>query len=107
MTRLAGIDAERARAQEDLRQRVRADLRVELETLEAFPAWIFGSLTRPGRFRAWSDVDVAFDSLPGGWTLYGLTAWLAERLGRRVDILVLSECRFRPKIEREGELWTA
>ena len=107
MTRLAEIEAERAAEREGLRQRVLAHLHAEIEAVGGFPVWVFGSLTRPGRFRSSSDVDVAFEALPSGWSLYGLTAWLAERLGRRVDVVLLGESRLRAKIEREGERWTA
>jgi hypothetical protein len=30
-----------------------------------------------------------------------------ERLERPVDVLLLNRCRFREKIFREGEVWTA
>jgi len=30
---------------------------------------------------------------------------LAEEMGRPVDIILLSECRFRDRIAREGEIW--
>lgn len=77
-----------------------------MREVHALPAIVFGSLTREGRFQDGSDVDVALERLPEGWTLYGLTAWLAEQVGRPVDVVLLSECRFRERIEREGETWT-
>ena len=43
---------------------------------------------------------------PAGMSLYQFTALLAEEMGRRVDIVLLPECRFRERIEREGETWT-
>ena len=36
-----------------------------------------------------------------------LTSELMERLERPVDVLLLNRCRFREKILREGEVWTA
>jgi hypothetical protein len=36
-----------------------------------------------------------------------LTSELMERLERPVDVLLLNRCRFRGKILREGEVWTA
>ena len=39
-------------------------------------------------------------------SLYQLISRLAERLGRRVDVLLLHESRFQDKILREGETWT-
>ena len=67
---------------------------------------VFGSLVRPGRFNEQSDVDLALESEPVGMSVYQLCSLLAERLGRRVDVLLLSESRFRDKILKEGETWT-
>lgn len=39
-------------------------------------------------------------------SVYQLTSLLAERLGRRVDVVLLPEYRFRDRIVREGEKWT-
>jgi predicted nucleotidyltransferase len=39
-------------------------------------------------------------------SVYQLIAQLSERLGRSVDVLLLSESRLRDKILREGETWT-
>jgi hypothetical protein len=36
-----------------------------------------------------------------------LTSELMERMDRPVDVLLLSRRRFREKILREGEIWTA
>ncbi len=67
---------------------------------------VFGSLTQPGVFNDCSDVDLALETEPAGMSLYQLTALLAEEVGRPVDVVLLSECRFRQKILREGEVWT-
>ena len=56
--------------------------------------------------REHSDVDVAFESEPSGLSLYQLSSLLAERLGRKVDLVLLADCRFRDKILREGQTWT-
>ncbi len=68
---------------------------------------VFGSLTKPGVFNDGSDVDVALELEPPGLNLWRLTAELMERLDRRVDVVLLPGCRFRDKILREGEAWTA
>ena len=70
------------------------------------PVTVFGSLTRAGRFTESSDVDLALESEPTSMSIYQLIAQLSERLGRRVDVALLSECRLKDKIIREGELWT-
>jgi predicted nucleotidyltransferase len=51
-------------------------------------------------------VDLALAAEPPGSSVYQLIAQLSERLGRRVDVLLLSESRLRDKILREGEAWT-
>lgn len=60
--------------------------------------WLFGSPLEPGRFHAASDVDLAVESLPAGFSLYTLMALLDEELGRPVDVVVLPESRLRGKI---------
>lgn len=68
--------------------------------------WVYGSLTKPGRFREWSDVDVALEVDPPGMSIYMFASLLAERCGRMVDVCILSETRLEPGIRREGEAWT-
>lgn len=67
---------------------------------------VFGSPAKPDRFTENSDVDLGLESEPPGMSLYLLASLLAERLGRRVDVVLLPESRFRDKILREGETWT-
>ena len=107
MTTLQQMTEERAARTERLRLTVREDLRVALrEILPGTPVTVFGSLTHPGRFTDASDVDLALAAEPIGSSVYQLIAQLSERLGRRVDVMLLSESRFRDKILREGETWT-
>jgi predicted nucleotidyltransferase len=68
---------------------------------------VFGSLTRPGVFNDRSDVDLALETEPPGCSSLRLMGELSERLERPVDVILLSNCRFREKILREGEVWTA
>lgn len=101
------MEAERLRERECLRAAVRQQLREVLaRTIPGQRVLVFGSLTRPGRFSENSDVDIALEAEPAGMSLYLLTGLLAELLGRRVDVVLLPECRFRDKILREGETWT-
>jgi predicted nucleotidyltransferase len=86
-----------------MRQRLLTALR---ELVPGRKVILFGSLVKPGRFSDGSDVDLALDAEPTSLSVYQLTSLLAENLGRPVDVLVLSECRFRDKILREGETWT-
>lgn len=107
MTLLQQMDAERYNRRETLRRDVRQCLLRALTELRAVQtAIVFGSLVKPGRFSEKSDVDVALEAEPAGMTTNLLTSLLAERLGRPVDVVMLSECRFRDRILREGETWT-
>lgn len=99
---------ERRRAEQE-RLRIREELKRALhELLPGHRCWLYGSITAAGRFRDWSDVDLAVDELPAsGPSLYLLTSLLSERVGRPVDLVVIGETRLREKILREGELWIA
>jgi len=107
MTLLQQMETERLQNRERLRLEMRRELQAALgELVPARKVIVFGSLAKPGRFTENSDIDVAFESEPTGVSRCQLTSLLAERLGRRVDVVLLPECRFRNKILREGETWT-
>ena len=107
MTLLHRLNHERAERNEVLRLEVRQRLRKVLRQLApADEVVVFGSLAKPYRFTDTSDVDLALTAEPRGMSLYQLTGLLAEQMGRPVDVVLLSECRFRDRIVREGELWT-
>ena len=100
-------DAARTRAREVLRMRVREDLRRHLtELLPGSKVIVFGSLTGREQFHRNSDIDLALEQLPEGWSIYGLTGELTERMGRPVDVVLLGRSRLAGKIRREGEAWT-
>jgi predicted nucleotidyltransferase len=106
-TLLQKLDSERRDRRESLRNETRKRLRIALkEILPAPTVIVFGSITKPGRFSESSDVDVALEREPEKMSIYQLTAQLSERLGRPVDVVILSQCRFRDRIFREGETWT-
>ena len=106
-TLLKRLETERRERREELRQAFRAGLRDALrELLPEAPVRLFGSITQPYRFSEHSDVDLALDAEVPGVSIYQLISLLSERLGRRVDVLLLTECRFRDKIIAQGELWT-
>lgn len=107
MTLLRQIEQERLQRRENLRAQVRQQLWQALsQFLPGQTVVLFGSLTAPRKFAETSDVDLALAAEPATLSLYQLTSLLAERLGRRVDVVLLPECRFRDKILREGETWT-
>jgi predicted nucleotidyltransferase len=87
---------------DDTRRRLRSAL---AELIPGERVLVFGSLTRPGVFNDASDVDLALEREPPGVSVGRLMADLEERLGRRVDVVLLDTCRFRDRIRREGEAW--
>jgi predicted nucleotidyltransferase len=106
MTPLQQMNRQRAERNEALRVEVRERLRSVLRRLVPVDqVVVFGSLTKPHRFTNTSDIDIALETEPMETSLYQLTALLAEEMGRPVDIILLSECRFRDRIAREGEIW--
>lgn len=101
------MNEERAARNERLRASVREELRSALkEVLPGTAVMVFGSLTQAGRFTDASDIDLALAAEPTSMSIYQLIAQLSGRLGRRVDVTLLAESRFREKILREGETWT-
>jgi predicted nucleotidyltransferase len=106
MTLLQQLNRQRAERREALRLEVRQRLRSVLRQLApADQVVVFGSLAKPYRFTDTSDIDIALKTEPSGMSLYQLTGLLAEQMGRSVDIVLLSGCRFRERIVREGEIW--
>jgi len=108
---LSLLEAEAARRKaRDEAERLQTRRRLEegLEKIAGLGAtWIYGSIVKPGKFGRYSDVDVAFESLPRGVSLYLLQSLLSEAVGREVDVCLLSETRLREKIVREGERFVA
>lgn len=92
-------------------ERARLEVRSQLaEALaDALPKgtrlWVYGSLVVKDRFREWSDVDLALEDDPPGMSIYLLSSVLAERVGRSVDVCLLSETRLAAVIQERGELW--
>lgn len=69
-------------------------------------AYIFGSVTKAGRFHAKSDVDIAVEQIDSPRYFEAMSEFY-NRLGREVDLVELDKCHFAHKIQREGLLWIA
>ena len=107
MTLLEQMERQRYQNRERLRCEERRHLREVLDqTIPGLRVFVFGSLVKPGRFTEESDIDLALEFEPPGMTVYQLISLLGERMGRRVDVLLLEACRFKDRVLREGELWT-
>ena len=99
-------DERRRQRREQIREHVRRRLKEALHQLApGEQVLLFGSVTRPYAFHERSDVDKAFIEEPKKSSRYGLQAKLEEMIHYPVDLVILAECRFREKIEREGEAW--
>ena len=86
---------------------VRVNLRNALDRhLPGITVWVYGSLAKPARFNAHSDVDLAVCDLPPGMTIEYLQSLLSRDVGREVDVCLLKSTRLREAILREGEQWT-
>ena len=102
---------ERKRREADDNERARREILVALRAalVRLAPGtvlWVYGSVTRPGGFGSYSDVDIAFESLPPGRSLYAMQSLLSAACGRELDVCFLDESRLAGKIMREGERWT-
>ena len=67
-------------------------------------AYLFGSLTRPYRFRADSDVDVAVEQV-NPERFFEAIASLSEAVERDVDLIELAKCHFADRVRQQGVQW--
>lgn len=68
-------------------------------------AYIFGSILRYGCFHEQSDIDIAVEEInPEDYCT--VISLLQQYLGREVDVIMLDNCHFAPKIRDTGLLWT-
>lgn len=68
-------------------------------------AYLFGSLTRPYRFTARSDVDLAVEAIDPE-RFFQAIAELSEQVEREVDLVELSKCLFADRIRQQGIVWS-
>lgn len=93
---------------EDLRRNMLEKLKKALEKIAAEvqfdEVYIFGSITKPGRFGEESDVDVGFFGLKDE-DFFRMMSCLSVELDWEVDIIQLEGHRLTEKIKREGIRW--
>ena len=99
--------ARKRRERETLRLAVQARA---LQLLDKSPvaldeAILFGSVVRPGRFSAHSDVDVAVPDLEPR-DFFTLMGHLEEGLEREINLVPIDTCHFADTIRRTGLRWT-
>ena len=99
--------ARKRREREALRVAVQARA---LELLDESPveldeAILFGSVVRPGRFDARSDIDIAVPDLEPR-DFFTLMGHLEEGLEREITLVPLKTCHFADSIRRTGLRWS-
>ncbi|MGI0480763.1 nucleotidyltransferase family protein [Geminocystis sp. CENA526] len=68
-------------------------------------AYIFGSVTKEGRFHENSDIDIAIEDIyPEKYCL--AISLLSTYLERDVDLIKLDQCHFSQRIRQTGIVWT-
>lgn len=94
----------RKRAREAERTAARLS-RILVDQYGAAEVWLFGSLVRPGRFRAHSDIDLAATGLPKS-AYFQLLSRLNATSAFTVDLVDLDGCApwLADAIRREGKL---
>ncbi|MEN3185325.1 MAG: nucleotidyltransferase domain-containing protein [Atribacterota bacterium] len=83
-------------------------LKKALETIAAEiqfdEAYVFGSITKPGRFGNESDIDVEFSGLRHE-DFFRMMSFLSMELGWEVTIIQLEGRRLAEKVKTEGIRW--
>lgn len=67
-------------------------------------AYIFGSITRTGKYHPGSDVDIALSGL-NKFDYYAFVGDISELLNKQVDVVLLEECSFSRSILEKGIRW--
>ena len=100
---------QKAETQETVRRKVLQSVYQALDQLSDVYSWddafIFGSVTQPGRFFGASDIDIGIRGLDR-FLLYEFIGKISMLLDRDVDVVRLEECRFAEKITSKGIQWT-
>lgn len=73
--------------------------------VELGEAILFGSVVRPGRFHARSDVDIAVPDLEPR-AFFALMGHLEDGLEREINLVPIDTCHFADTIRRTGLRWT-
>jgi len=94
--------------QEEMRLAVIEQINRALHKLEKKYHWdeayLFGSVAQKGKFRRDSDIDIAVSGL-NGLEHYAFTGEISDLLNRRVDVVLMEECRFARSIKEKGLKW--
>ncbi len=96
---------ERERTRQEMLQSVYRALQRLSEEYPWEEVFIFGSVTKPGKFSDVSDIDIGIRGLPK-LLLYQFVGKISMLLDRDVDVVRLEECRFAAAIMHRGIRWT-
>jgi len=93
---------------ENIRRTVLSEIEEAVKGLTGKYEWdeiyLFGSITKPGRFQPNSDVDLGIKGLDK-FALYAFIGDISAMLNREVDVVRLEECPFAEKIMKSGVKW--
>jgi hypothetical protein len=89
--------------QQTLRQLLRALPRLA-SRYDFERAYVFGSLTKKGRFRKTSDVDLAVEGL-NDEKYFKFMAELSELMGREVDVIQIERHHLKERVIESGVEW--
>ncbi len=93
---------------ENLRRTVLSEVEEAVKGLTGKYEWdeiyLFGSITKSGRFQPNSDVDIGIKGLDK-FALYAFIGDISVILNREVDVVRLEECPFAEKIMKSGVKW--
>jgi len=94
--------------QEEMRLAVIEQINRALRKLEKKYYWeeayLFGSVTHRGKFGRNSDIDIAVSALTS-LEHYAFTGEISGLLDKRIDVVLLEECRFAKSIKEKGLKW--
>ncbi len=96
---------QRERERQQVLQQVLAWLQTSGVCYGIESAYLFGSVTQPGRFHENSDVDLGVEAINPVRQIDAI-ADLSMALLRDVDIVDLRRCHFAHRIREQGQLWT-
>jgi len=86
-------------------QRIEGALTILAETYRWEAAYLFGSIAEKGKFRTTSDIDIAVQGL-GKLDYYRFVGEISGILEKRVDVVLLEDCRFAESIKEKGIKWS-
>ena len=99
------IQSERERHRLEIVAKIDQALKKLVKRYSWDEAFIFGSVANAGKYHPGSDVDIALSGL-NKFDYYAFVGDISELLNKRVDVVLLEECRFSKSIVEKGIKWS-